>query len=353
MTKDELNVIRKELNIKGISQLPKQQLIEELVRQAPDHFQTTIQLFDQPRYALLQRLAREGYTSDFDYEFEQIVYLRKFGLVFTGRYQGQNVFVMPNEIREAFNRIDEPPLQATVKKNTELTRLTHGLLFYYGILSMEELMNLAQQYVAEKIDIEHYIELLHDLSLFYEEYDIGNRFQVMHYRVMDPMWIQDELDLRETLDFYPFTKEQLLRAGELDYKDRTPQYRKFKDFLMKKCRLPVVEAEMLIDDLYDGIQNGDDWMNQVGYLQNELGLDRMEQIQEVGDLLVAYSNHTRQWVLKGYSPAELARKEQKSLRTTSRNSEGTVIDFTTKKKVGRNDPCACGSAEKFKRCCGK
>jgi uncharacterized protein YecA (UPF0149 family) len=30
-----------------------------------------------------------------------------------------------------------------------------------------------------------------------------------------------------------------------------------------------------------------------------------------------------------------------------------VIDITTKKKVGRNDPCPCGSGEKYKKCCGK
>ena len=26
---------------------------------------------------------------------------------------------------------------------------------------------------------------------------------------------------------------------------------------------------------------------------------------------------------------------------------------TTEKKVGRNDPCPCGSGKKFKKCCGK
>jgi hypothetical protein len=25
----------------------------------------------------------------------------------------------------------------------------------------------------------------------------------------------------------------------------------------------------------------------------------------------------------------------------------------TSKKVGRNDPCSCGSKKKFKKCCGK
>ncbi len=30
-----------------------------------------------------------------------------------------------------------------------------------------------------------------------------------------------------------------------------------------------------------------------------------------------------------------------------------VSPATVKKKVGRNDPCPCGSGKKFKKCCGK
>jgi hypothetical protein len=35
----------------------------------------------------------------------------------------------------------------------------------------------------------------------------------------------------------------------------------------------------------------------------------------------------------------------------SRNNEGTII--RTEKKVGRNDPCPCGSGKKYKKCCGR
>ncbi len=35
----------------------------------------------------------------------------------------------------------------------------------------------------------------------------------------------------------------------------------------------------------------------------------------------------------------------------SRNSDGTII--RTDKKVGRNDPCPCGSGKKYKKCCGR
>ena len=33
--------------------------------------------------------------------------------------------------------------------------------------------------------------------------------------------------------------------------------------------------------------------------------------------------------------------------------DGSVSQTVTKKKVGRNDPCPCGSGKKYKHCCGK
>jgi preprotein translocase subunit SecA len=52
--------------------------------------------------------------------------------------------------------------------------------------------------------------------------------------------------------------------------------------------------------------------------------------------LVHLSNHSRQWVVKGYAPFELLPRELKN---------------SNKLKVGRNDPCYCGSGKKYKKCC--
>ncbi|WP_083273700.1 SEC-C metal-binding domain-containing protein [Geosporobacter ferrireducens] len=35
------------------------------------------------------------------------------------------------------------------------------------------------------------------------------------------------------------------------------------------------------------------------------------------------------------------------------NADSKVIDLQARIKVGRNDPCPCGSGKKYKKCCGK
>jgi len=43
----------------------------------------------------------------------------------------------------------------------------------------------------------------------------------------------------------------------------------------------------------------------------------------------------------------------KAQRFLANDPLGNMPDFLTKRKIGRNDPCPCGSGRKFKQCCGK
>jgi hypothetical protein len=57
------------------------------------------------------------------------------------------------------------------------------------------------------------------------------------------------------------------------------------------------------------------------------------------------------WPNNGWSPSEVMEHVRGGRRGAGRpvfyNPDGSV------KKVGRNDPCPCGSGKKYKRCCGR
>jgi len=40
-------------------------------------------------------------------------------------------------------------------------------------------------------------------------------------------------------------------------------------------------------------------------------------------------------------------------RTVRNNGDGSSQPIEKPKKIGRNDPCPCGSGKKYKKCCGK
>ena len=64
-------------------------------------------------------------------------------------------------------------------------------------------------------------------------------------------------------------------------------------------------------------------------------------------------NNTRLWILKGHTPLNLRQEEKKHLQPlpaapfAAHSVKAEVIDLKTRKKVGRNDPCPCGSGKKL------
>ena len=61
-------------------------------------------------------------------------------------------------------------------------------------------------------------------------------------------------------------------------------------------------------------------------------------------VMMSVKNNTRLWANKGYTPNEMAVPYYRGAQKA---------DGTGRKKIGRNDPCPCGSGKKFKKCCGR
>ena len=62
-------------------------------------------------------------------------------------------------------------------------------------------------------------------------------------------------------------------------------------------------------------------------------------------LVAAIYNTTRLWANKGYTPEELMQILSKPAGSIPKRMSGKI-------KIGRNDPCPCGSGKKYKKCCG-
>ena len=74
--------------------------------------------------------------------------------------------------------------------------------------------------------------------------------------------------------------------------------------------------------------------------------------KEIWNLMALLSNSKYLW---DYSDLNSNLNNSKS--TCSKSYEHTVRELSHKeihtKKIGRNDPCPCGSGKKYKYCCGK
>ena len=136
-----------------------------------------------------------------------------------------------------------------------------------------------------------------------------------------------------------------------------------------------VYLPLLIED-ESGIAHGNDWAN--GFLRGmEFGKEDWSQLLDDedhgGSLLAIFAlanEHNPDPEMRPYKDPITANNREtliaaaaagtmqiyryfKAQRTLS-NDPHTIPDFLRKMpKIGRNDPCPCGSGKKFKQCCGK
>ncbi|MFD0715497.1 SEC-C metal-binding domain-containing protein [Paenibacillus sp. GCM10027626] len=345
LTKTELSDIRARLGIRGLSSLNKQQLAEALETHIPQSFGAMLEKLDEERYKLLRQIVdRGGIMASSNYW--GYGYFVEMGVLVTGSQEGNTVVAMPKEVMEQFQKSNSAELRDKISNNTEVIKLTRGLLYYYGVLSLEDLEQLLARYIKEPFDFREVLELLVESSIYngvIEYDDYGFAF----CSVEDPAWVLEEQRNRSDLQFYSFMKRQLLEAGEIDYIDRHPVFEAMSNYITDNYPLDREDADGIVEECADSIRNGGTPSDVLELLQEQLEIDTLETVQGFMGHLSMLNNLTKQWLLKGYSPNELA-----YLRNERQGGAGEVIDMFSRKKIGRNDLCPCGSGKKYKKCCG-
>ena len=119
---------------------------------------------------------------------------------------------------------------------------------------------------------------------------------------------------------------------------------------MQKYSFNVLRAAEVVGEITIVLQNGGQMKDVVKYLDSLEVLTQEESSIELVALLTAFHNTLRLWTLKGHTPGEIMSGH---LDDGASKKRGKVVPFDARKKgkVGRNDPCPCGSGKKYKKCC--
>lgn len=350
LTKPELSTIRMNLGIKGASSLKKQELIDLLVEQFPSALPNVLLTFDETRYQVLKQLADRGGHSPSSLELNQLDYFKQRGILCSGTYEGKKTLVVPQEVLACFKRVDSSSYRDQIRTNTEWIKLTQGLLYYYGVLSLNELERQINQLTGTRVKLNQYTAILQEAVSFYDELQTDT-YGYSHSSVLDTDRVKSEQEARPQLPFYPFTKSQLLHAGAPNFVDRNASYQAFVLFIRKNYTISLDEADDIVDQCVDAIRNGQAPTEVFKLLQQLLEIKELDMVKAFMDHVANLHNNTRQWTIKGYTPHQLSPAAETSAATAPAKSN--VIEFAAKTKVGRNDPCPCGSGKKYKKCCGR
>ena len=178
---------------------------------------------------------------------------------------------------------------------------------------------------------------------------MADQYVVEPYELLDN--IQQHEKLGSKIQRKRFRKKEVIEASVDGYIQKTKEVKALMMFFNSAYGINQVQMDDFMLDLLDQMDEDTAMNDLIGYISQRFEMPNTEVLNEVMGLMANVYNHRRQWVLKGYSPNEILGMQAKQQPGNVKKSNVTGVDFVAKKKVGRNDPCPCGSGKKFKHCC--
>ncbi|WMU98255.1 SEC-C metal-binding domain-containing protein [Clostridium botulinum] len=354
LTKNDLTDIRKSLNVKGASKLNKKELIEVLENKLKNNLNEVISNIGFYEYIFLDR-----YFDDIEYinkntnKFDNAINdLKKKGIIFQID-EDKNKVVIPEElkanIKENFIKEEEFNLGFYISK--DILKVVQVLLHYYGALSLEELYEIIHSMSSNlNYGKDKNIEIEFDRSYLINLLSDNNRSYYGIKKQDNIYYVEDVINLSYVLQGHKSVQY-------LDYKELSINYiRKFN-----KEEFYIKPLEKLKKYMKENLNIKEEKLNEVMYstsclMKNAFSVDyifedikgriylKNEEIErDIKDIITEINNNIEKWCLRGHSITEIKLKEDKIYEK--------VEKVNHKGKIGRNDPCPCGSGKKYKKCC--
>jgi hypothetical protein len=161
----------------------------------------------------------------------------------------------------------------------------------------------------------------------------------------------DELiESQQGKSYYIPEKQELLRYADDAYYAESPEQEAMKRYLLDKLdqdRDKAMEMRLELLDCFYRDARLQDAVDRLG----EMGLRFVSEadVRRFSDLAGRLGNSVRRPSLRGLNPKEASRSYPRVFMPRQERSQFPLRPI----KVGRNEPCPCGSGKKYKRCCGQ
>ena len=198
--------------------------------------------------------------------------------------------------------------------------------------------------------------------------------------MFDHELVWDEMEARKSITYVTFTTDQILAAADPEFPmpPETEETRSFRTIYRKlivgstqKEKENEAELNRKISVIWMFLNNDKSPGDLLQYLMGDTDLN-LTRINELMSQAINMGNHVPRWILKGNSSRSVYEKHERE--QFLRKPPKPVMDLGAAKagihvprgefnklreenvprpslKIGRNDPCPCGSGRKYKQCC--
>lgn len=359
--KKELTELAALYDVKGAYKLNKQPLIDEIINAISEKAIETIAIFDDEQFKLFESLVESSQIAELPYDYAKYIFLEYVGFTFVWKIPQtktevefdevvEKEIVIADEIIEIYNNIkSDEKLYAKLlelrETNNKYNDYKKACLRLYGAVPTNMLKAVYETNEGEELDMDKFYHFLSKKSYIESDFNI-----IDGYLVHEALFINDENDFRdmikasENIDkYYLPEKSELMKYTDELYYEHTLHIEKLESHLSKKYNLDKDKLEEAMIELIGtnlvSLNTDATMIDMILKSWQDLGINikTQDELKKIVDMILKVINTTRMWSNKGFTPEELKASTQR----------------VNVNKIGRNEPCPCGSGKKYKHCCGK
>ncbi len=335
--------------VSGTRTMKKADLVDTLVAELPKKSQVEAKLsmLSLSQWQLFCKVFDSEIFVSNDIFIDDYLPSQSFGLLQAFYHDGNMMFLVADEIKKTCLVLMESGGLADIEKTITLKEYAKAAVNLYGIIPLDELVNIYNSQNADKTDEDELFQKLlafigeeNNEFYFFEEYLVYPEFEDEDFETVADLASEIEGKPR-----YIPEKESFLRYADEYYWDETEQSKRMEQYLRTGLGQDIVRARRMVSELALSSVGEIPFREQVDMLVEAIGPFKNDaQAEKFFKLLTDMRNNSRIWSNKGHTPLELTRR-----------MGGPVLGVMAggKRKIGRNEPCPCGSGKKYKHCCGR
>jgi uncharacterized protein YchJ len=262
--------------------------------------------------------------------------------------------VIPAEIRDAYRNMWSDELTLKWRKRNWMYKCLEAGRYLYGVMTWDVLKDLfALRYPHS--DMDEVKELFASTPVFYQWFTERDGQLVLNGYEKDDYY-KYLLDIQKDIPFYIPSKEEVEELYDRGCLISRESHAKLKEFIDETFGMGPDAAELKMARLYQAVNDRarvNDAVNLflAGDVEDSEKLEFPSDEAEVKfiELYMEMSRECRVRDNRGHDWYEMTAIMAEKNRSAEQEKKAPV----KRVKIGRNEPCPCGSGRKYKNCCGR
>jgi len=340
-----LRDIAKKSNLIGYSGLKKEKLIERILPALtdPNRLSSLLYVADSALWQLLL----QAYSADSPSIVPSKIsspckVIADLGYLQWMECEIESSILMPPEIKDVFRQMLDEGFAEKKERADLLDAYAMSATSLYGVISQDDFVTLFNKQNDVPTDIDEVFSvLIQHISAdapysFWDEYLVHFLFEENEFQDVRNLLTISSGKLR-----YIPEKEIFLRYADPDYVEQTPALLRLREFLEPYTVNMETSIDEIISEISFSCTVDASLEHALSVLKSYNFQISRDKAKTTAQLIIDLSNNTRKWANRGHTPNEI-HQFFASLSTSGK-----------RKKIGRNEPCPCGSGKKYKKCCGR